>query len=346
MGKLIQATPLALYFLEKWWSFQDERLRQDLPLFSPVNKITFENPVGLAAGFDKNAELIPLMQALGFGFTEIGSVTAKGGVGNTPPRLLRLLQDQALINRLGLKNDGAELVFDHLAKLQLSSHKNFPIGVNIAKTHNPCIMGDAAIKDFLTTYQRLRRFASYITLNISCPNTLEGKTFEDPLVLQTLLQELFQIDHYNVPVLVKLSPDLSSKQLKSIVETSSRYGVNGYVIGNTTTSREGLQTDPDVWEKFGRGGLSGPLLYHRVREMVGRVYELTEGKVPIIGVGGINSAESAYGMIKSGASLVQIFTGLIYHGPGLVKGINKSLVQLLERDGLHNISEAVGAERR
>ncbi len=304
--------------------------------------------MGLAAGFDKNAELVPLMRALGFGFTEIGSVTAKGGAGNTPPRLLRLPQDEALINRLGLNNDGAELVFDHLAlaPLQFSSKRNFPIGVNIAKTHGPYIMGDAAIKDFLATYQRLRRFASYITLNISCPNTLEGKTFEDPAVLQTLLQELFQIDRYNVPVLVKLSPDLTPQQLDSIIETSSHYGVNGYVIGNTTTSREGLQTDPDVWETFGRGGLSGPFLYNRAREMVSRVYELTEGRVPIIGVGGINSAETAYGMIKAGASLVQIFTGLVYQGPGLVRKINSGLTKLLERDGFHNLSEAVGVDRK
>lgn len=317
------------------YDFQDSRLESDFC------GISFPNPVGLAAGFDKNAELVNFLPYIGFGFVEIGSVTAEGGKGNTKPRLFRLVEDEAIINRMGLNNYGAERIQERLRKIR----PKVPLGVNIAKTHGPGILGELAIRDFCYSFERLYPRGDYITINISCPNTEEGKTFEDKTALEELLSSLMEkrdcISRYKKPVLIKISPDISFEELDDILEVSEKYGINGYVISNTSSRREWLSTPSEHIEKIGKGGLSGKPIRERSTELIRYVYEGLD-KPNIIGVGGISSAENAYEKIRAGACLIQVFTGLVYEGPGLVRRIKKGLVNLMERDGFSSISEAVG----
>ncbi len=328
-GKILQSLPLAASFLGVNYNFKEETLHSRIPPFA----CEFENPVGLAAGFDKNAELVPLFYALGFGFIEVGSLTAQPRKGNPKPRMFRLEATESLINCLGLPNYGAEVVARNIqeTKERFPQLCNFPLGINIAKTHDPRISGNEAVQDFLYSFSKVGCLADYVTLNVSCPNTREGKLFENAAVLEELLPELAKINYRQVPVLVKLSPHLGREELEKVLDAGARNGVSGYVIANTIKTEQ--------------GGLSGPLLLEESREMVSLVHELTSGKTVIIGVGGINSAESAYRMIRAGASLVQLYTGLVYQGPGLVNKINQGLAGLLRRDGLKNVQEAVGVER-
>ncbi len=310
--------------------------------------LTFPNPVGLAAGLDKNGRLIRLWEALGFGFTEVGSVSARPCAGNPRPRLFRLPADRALINRMGLNNEGAERVAQRLQRLR---HRR-PLGINLAKTHDPGILGDAAIADFCESFRRLAPLADYVTLNISCPNTAEGKTFEDPKALDRLLQAIFTVRrnlNLSVPVLLKLSPPPSSRtvfdsRLEEIVAIARTHGIAGFVATNTAPDRAELRTDPDVLMRIGPGGLSGRPLATRARCLLFYLYRLTEGRLPLISVGGIDSAEEAYARIRAGASLVQLYTGLVYEGPGLVRRIKQHLVRLLEQDGFDSVQAAVGVD--
>lgn len=327
------------------FSFAHPALRQR------VWGLDFPNPVGLAAGFDKNAQLIPFWEALGFGFIEVGSVTARASKGNPMPRAFRLPDDEALINRMGLNNDGADVIAARLAPLTL--HARFPIGVNVAKTHDPAILGDAAIADFRKSVRLLTPHADYLALNVSCPNTAEGKTFETPDALDALLQAVFEertAAAPEVPVLVKFSPPLTGAEddgvLREMVQLSRSHGVAGFIATNTASDRTGLRTPHQRLDAIGRGGLSGQPLEARSRALTRTLYRLTNGEVPIIGVGGIASGEIAYRRIRAGASLLQLYTGLIYEGPGLVKQIKQHLVASLERDGFASVAEAVGADAR
>ena len=300
----------------------------------------FRNPLGLAAGFDKNGELIDLLPCLGFGFAEIGSVTAKPCEGNPRPRIFRLVEDEALINRMGLNNYGADVVAEKLSGRRFE----IPLGINIAKTHDPTIMGERAIEDFLYSFERLYPLGDFTVLNISCPNTREGKTFEDKEALDELLEGLSEPRKRfgkKKPVLVKISPDLSYEALDGILEVCKEHGIDGYVISNTTTERCNLKTDEEKVRKIGYGGLSGRPLKNRATELIKYVYSQRDDET-IIGVGGIFSAEDAYEKITAGSSLVEVFTGLIYRGPGVVREINKNLVRMLEREGFSNVEEAVG----
>ncbi len=302
--------------------------------------IDFKNPIGLAAGFDKNAVSTKFIEWLNFGFEEIGSVTAMGGVGNEKPRVFRLTKDKAIINRMGLNNEGAYPINKNLRKRK----SKFPIGVNIAKTHSPYIMGDEAIDDFKFSYRAMRE-GDYVVLNISCPNTKEGKTFEDPVVLKELLSEINALRgelHDERPLLAKLSPDNEDrKKLEGILYVCENQGIGGYILSNTSSRRKRLVTSQNYIDKIGAGGLSGVPLQKDSNDLISFVYNQTSA--PIIGVGGVFTANDAYDKIKSGASLVQGLTGFVYNGPGFAKNINKGLVKLLERDGFSNISEAVGA---
>ncbi len=310
--------------------------------------LTFPNPVGLAAGLDKNAHLVRFWEALGFGFVEVGSVSARPCPGNPRPRLFRLPEDRALINRMGLNNDGAERVARRLCRLR---HWR-PLGINLAKTNDPNILGEAAVADFCESFRLLAPLADYVTLNISCPNTAEGKTFEDPDALDTLLRAIFAVRselNLSVPVLLKLSPPPSSRtvfdsQLEEIVEVARTHGIAGFVATNTAPDREGLRTDSKVLTRIGSGGLSGRPLAARARCLLFYLYRLTEGKLPLISVGGIDSAEEAYRRIRAGASLLQLYTGLIYEGPGLVRRIKQGLVKRLEQDGFDSVQAAIGVD--
>jgi dihydroorotate dehydrogenase len=325
--------PFSGKMLDHLYGFDDQILHID------VFGTDYANPVGLAAGFDKNGYLVDMLPHLGFGYVEIGSVTTGGGDGNEKPRLFRLPKDRAIINRMGLNNEGADAVFERLNNREFK----IPIGMNITKTNDSDIMGDAAIYDFCHSFRILHPIGNYTVLNISCPNTPEGRTFEDPSAFKELLPELMKIKSSSQykPVLVKISPDIGYDDLDAIMQISEDHGIDGYVMCNTSSSREGLRTDQKIIDEIGRGGLSGPPIRKRSLELTRHVYQHFD-KPFIIGVGGISSAEDAYESIRAGASLVQVFSGLVYHGPGLPKRINKGLAKLLIQDGLSSVSDAIG----
>ncbi len=332
------------FLLDSMYQYAHPSLHQEI-----LGK-TFANPIGLAAGFDKNARMIPFFRKAGCGFVEVGSVSAKKSKGNPRPRAFRLPEDQALINRMGLNNVGAKAV-----QPRLKNHAGqiaFPVGVNLAKTHDPRIEGEAAIEDFCQSFRLLAPWADYVALNISCPNTAEGKTFEDPNSLDELLSAIMRERkemNRRVPILVKVSPPHAERFIldsffDEILLVSLAHKVNGFIATNTASDRRNLVTSKERIEKIGKGGLSGQPIADRATGLVRYLYKKTNGKVPIIGVGGIASAEQAYERIKAGASLIQLYTGLVYQGPGLIRDIKEGLVRLLEEEGHSSIKKVVGSE--
>lgn len=303
--------------------------------------LNFDSPVGLAAGFDKNAHLMPIMQAIGFGFIEIGSITAQPSLGNPKPRLLRLPIDSALINRMGLNNDGAVEITNRIKHKK--SELTIPLGVNIAKTHSPKILGDAAIRDYVTSFSYAQEVADYITVNISCPNTEEGKTFEDPAALFELIKAINEAKTGTCPILMKLSADLSFSELDVLIDLCEANSIDGYVLTNTSSKRESLSSiNYKRAELFGRGGLSGSPIYPNMLKLVGHTFKSIKGQKPIVAVGGIDSPQKALDAIMHGASLVQVYTGLIYEGPFLVNRINRYFQKKLQLNGVSNVGEVRG----
>lgn len=298
--------------------------------------LRFANPVGLAAGFDKNGRLVQILPAVGFGFAEIGSVTGEPCAGNPKPRLWRLPSSQSLAVFYGLKNDGAEVV---VAPLRGSQHP-IPFGVNIAKTNSPTTVEIAAgIRDYAKALRAAQTVSDYITVNISCPNTFGGEPFTSPESLDQLLTELDRWPDGG-PRFLKMPADISSAEIAALVAVANRHRVDGYICSNLTKDRTNPAiTDSAVPEQ---GGLSGKVVSERANNLIAEIYRLTAGQKVIIGVGGIFSAADAYEKIKLGASLVQLITGMIYQGPQLISEINVGLVRLLRADGYENISEAVG----
>lgn len=282
----------------------------------------FPNPVGLAAGFDKNGTTPKAMQALGFGFVEVGSITAKPSQGNPKPRAFRIPRDHSLINRMGLNNEGADVITQRLSGIDLK----IPLGINIAKTNDASIHGDAALQDYLYSYEKAQAVADYITINISCPNTGEGKTFEDPQALRDLLQTLELSKSGRKPSLVKFTVDIERSALATLIEICEDLGVAGYVATNTSSIRKGLNTPENILNEIGNGGLSGRAIQKRSTQVVKWISEITGGKKPLVGVGGIDSPEAAIEKIEAGAHLIQIYTGMVYEGPSLAKRINKALI--------------------
>ncbi|MBO6620445.1 MAG: quinone-dependent dihydroorotate dehydrogenase [Balneola sp.] len=276
--------------------------------------LKFKNPIGLAAGFDKNGTTPKAMEALGFGFVEIGSITAKPSKGNPKPRAFRLPDDNSLINRMGLNNEGTDVIIDRLKDQNLS----IPLGVNIAKTNDASIHGKDAISDYTYSYEKALSVADYITVNISCPNTGEGKTFEDPEALTSLLKNLNPSAN-EIPTLVKFSVDTEKKVLQKLVDICENYNIAGYVATNTSSSRDDLNTKKSALSAIGNGGLSGAAISRKSDAVISTLYEILQGSKPIIGVGGIDSVESAQRKVDAGANLLQIYTGLVYEGPGLIK---------------------------
>lgn len=321
--------------LARWiYNYQSSKLNQQ------IWGLNFRNPIGLAAGFDKNGEIPEIMEALGFGFVEVGSVTANPSTGNPQPRVFRLPKDRALINRMGLNNDGAQTIVKRLKNKKIS----IPLGINIAKTHDPAIMGDKAIEDYVISFNEAKKVADYITVNISCPNTTEGKTFEDRSALDELLSALkIREDARVVPTAIKFSSDLTKDRLLELLEICENHRVHGYVACNTSAARDGLKTNQHRLETIGRGGLSGPPLAQKSIQIIRWISEATNGQKPIIGVGGIDSFETAHKMLLAGADLLQIYTGLIYEGPRLIKSLNRQLVRELDRLDIKSIHQLVKA---
>ena len=312
--------------------------------------ISFPSPVGLAAGFDKNAELLEFYSKnwLGNGSSEIGSVSFKSWAGNPKPRNFRVTKSEAVINRMGLNNDGAVQVSERL-KQSAKCRNISPVGVNIVKTADTSIVDDEAITDFLNSFEILSNHASWITLNVSCPNTAEGKTFECPEAFQNLISEIMKRKAelgVQTPVLVKLSPlpsiEASSDDIIELCQIAISLGVDGLVLANTASDRsDDLNLGSEV-VSIGKGGVSGRPLFQRTKRLVKEVYQATKGEVPIIAVGGVSSAEDAYELIKNGASLVQLYSALVYQGPFIFHDINRGIERLLRMDGYSNIAEARG----
>lgn len=305
--------------------------------------IRFSSPVGIAAGFDKNGHLSRMLRLLGFGYAEYGSITARPSQGNPRPRLFRLPDDAALINRLGLNNQGAEHICSELARRKHNEpwlYRRLPAGINIAKTHDPTITGDAAIEDYLQSYRHAQPVADYITLNISCPNTREGKTFEDQQALRELLSALGQVRKpTDCPLLVKFSPDTEPALLSVLLEECELFGVDGYVISNTSSQRQGLQASSEQLQHIGNGGLSGAPLFERSLAAVRLLRNELPARRLIVGCGGIDSPEKALSMLNAGAELLQLYTGLVYEGPGLVRAIHTHLVRTIADTGFGNMTD-------
>jgi dihydroorotate dehydrogenase len=308
--------------------------------------LTFSNPVGLAAGFDKDGVALDSLAALGFGFIEAGTVTYLPQPGNERPRLFRLPQDKALINRTGFNNEGAAA----FAKRVEHNRPDCVLGVSIGKSKVVAI--EDAVADYLKSFAAVYPVADYIAVNVSSPNTPHLRELQKSDQLEKLLralqernQELAELPdgHGLVPLLVKLSPDLDRDELHNIVAVAERTKVAGLIATNTTTARAPLRTQRDTVEACGEGGLSGAPLRRRSAEMIATLYNMTNGLMPLIGVGGIFTAEDAWEMISAGASLVQIYTGFIYEGPTIARNINEGLRRIVAEKGFVSLDEAVGS---
>jgi dihydroorotate dehydrogenase len=311
-------------------------------LVQTVDEIKYRNPIGLAAGFDKDAHLIQILPSIGFGFEEIGSVTALPCQGNPKPRLWRLPKYKSLVVYYGLKNIGCIAIAKKLHNQKFS----FPIGINIAKTNcRETVDINTAILDYYKSFITLEPFADYITINISCPNAFGGQPFTSPEILEKLLITLDTIKSTK-PRYIKISPDLSKNEINDLILISEKHNIQGFVISNLVKNRERSGIPSKEFSKVGEGGLSGKPVEKPANAMISYVYKKTKGKFTIIGCGGVFNAKDAYAKIRAGASLIQLITGMIYEGPTLIKNINIELVKLIKRDGLTNISEAIGIDNK
>jgi dihydroorotate dehydrogenase len=284
--------------------------------------LKFPNRVGLAAGFDKDAELVKHWQKIGFGFVEVGTVTPKPQYGNEKPRLFRLPKDEALINRMGFNNKGAGYAASNLR----SRNHNWIIGGNIGK--NKDTPNEEAIRDYMACLQALHPLVDFFTVNISSPNTPGLRALQEKEPLRKLLIALVECNStYKVrrPLLLKIAPDLTTPQVEDVLQVILEVGFDGIIVSNTTLDRSNLCTDAHKLESIGAGGLSGRPLKNKSTELVRFVFQKTQGKLPIIAVGGILSAEDALEKLEAGASLVQLYTGLVYKGPNLVTEIRRAL---------------------
>jgi len=304
------------------WALNDPRLEKE------VFGLKFKNPVGLAAGFDKNADVISEMANLGFGFIEVGTVTPLPQDGNPKPRMFRLPADGGLINRMGFNNMGMDVVAEHIAayrKNSPTSQKGIIIGGNIGK--NKVTPNDEAVNDYIKCFDRLFDLVDYFVVNVSSPNTPGLRELQEKEPLMNLLSTLQQRNSKNGisrPILLKIAPDLTDTQLDDIVEIVQQSGIAGVIATNTTISREGLISADKL--KSETGGLSGKPVTKRSTEVIKYLSEKSKASFPIIGVGGIHSPEDALEKLAAGASLVQLYTGFIYEGPGLISKINKAIL--------------------
>ncbi len=290
--------------------------------------LTFKNPIGLAAGFDKNAEYIPLMAQLGFGFIEVGTVTPRMQNGNEKPRLFRLPKDKALINRMGFNNNGVDAMVKNLSSRQVTDAREkyqLIIGANIGK--NKDTPNGDAWKDYTTCFEKLFDHADYFVINVSSPNTPDLRELQDKQYLSDLLNRLQEVNNKSKPkpLLLKIAPDLNDKQINEIVEVVIAAQLNGIIAVNTTIERNNLQTSQQETDKMGAGGLSGKPLQKRSTDMIWYIKRLSQNKFDILGCGGIFNYRNVEEKFNAGASLVQLYTGLIYEGPGIVKNCLKSM---------------------
>ena len=333
-GEFLGIFSLTRNITSSLFNYSDKKLEQD------ILGIKFKNPVGLGAGFDKNAQLINILPSVGFGFAEVGSITGEPCEGNPKPRLWRLKKSRGFLVWYGLKNDGCEVISEKLK----SKKFEIPIGTNIAKTNSPnTVETDMGIADYIKAFKEFTEIGAYFTINISCPNAYGGLPFTDSGRLDKLLDKIDRIATKK-PIFLKLSPDLPKSEIDKIIMVCSRHRVHGFVLTNLTKNR----TNRKVLDKVlsAEGGMSGKIVENLSNELISYIFQKTNGKYVIIGLGGVFSAQDAYKKIMLGASLVALISGMIYEGPQVISEINIGLVKLLERDGYSNISQAIGADNK
>ena len=310
--------PLVPNIIQILYSKQDPKLKKEFL------GLSFKNPVGLAAGFDKNAEVYREFKQFGFSFIEIGTVTPKPQPGNPKPRSFRIPEDKALINRMGFNNKGV----DHAVEKLKKRSSNIIVGGNIGK--NTDTPNDKAIDDYIFSFKKIYDHVDYLVINLSCPNIKNLNELQDKAKTTRILNELDKIRsnyEHRKPILLKISPDLTTEHLDDAIDIFYSTGIDGIIATNTTIRREGLKTPKPTIDAIGNGGLSGQPLTEISTSHIRYITEKTNGDIPIIGVGGIMTKEDAIEKLKAGATLVQIYTGFIYNGPGFVKQINKAILK-------------------
>ncbi len=334
--KTLEFAPKLLDVVTPMFEVNDERLRVN------VKSLSCRNPVGLAAGFDKNVELLNILPAFGFGFVEVGTITPLKQEGHKRPRLFRYKNDKALLNKMGFNNPGIKAAAEHL-KSRWDSSKRCALGINLGKGRDTQL--DEALDDYATSMEHVIEHGDYFVLNVSSPNTPQLRSLQQATRLSDIVKKIVaRVKEWSSargeaskPVFVKVSPDCTEQQLEEIAQLAIDHSI-GLVATNTTIDYSVLRDGATNLE----GGVSGAPIREKSDNVIRKLYSATKGVVPIIGVGGIFSAEDAYRKIRLGASLVQVYSGWIYEGPGLVPRINKGLLKLMEKDGFKKIQDAVG----
>ncbi|MFI5128575.1 MAG: quinone-dependent dihydroorotate dehydrogenase [Chitinophagales bacterium] len=329
--RIICAIPFLKLLLKKIYAFHDSRLT------TQVANLRFKNPVGLGAGFDKNAKYLPELETLGFGFVEIGTVTPLPQQGNEKPRLFRLPNDKALINRMGFNNDGVKAVAERLKKWKerQSGDSRLIIGGNIGK--NKSTPNEEAWKDYEICFKELHPYVDYFVVNVSSPNTPGLRELQEKEPLRKILRHLQMINNgkaVSKPIWLKIAPDLSDEQIDDVVDLALEIKLDGLVATNTTINREGLLTPGSRLTAIGAGGLSGMPLKYKSTWILKHIFEKSNGAIPVMASGGIFNGGDAHEKLEAGASLVQVWTGFIYEGPGIVKRICKEIAEAM-RNGQH-----------
>ena len=321
-------------------------LQQHSSLQQSLWGLSFENPLGLAAGFDKDGTAARAWPLLGFGFAELGTVTYYAQPGNPKPRMFRLVGDRAALNRMGFNNSGAAALSETLRKHWPEGNYPMPIGINLGKSKITAL--EEAAEDYRKSFELLKEQGSYFVVNVSSPNTPGLRSLQAKEQLAPILETLQTANTANKPLLVKISPDLATEDIHDIVQLAQDCELSGIIATNTTINREGLKTKTiDITGKAVKdeaGGISGAPVTQRSTEVIRQIYQQTNGTLPIIGVGGIFTAEDAWAKITAGASLLQTYTGWVYEGPTMVKEILQGLTKKLEEQNLQNLSTAVGID--
>lgn len=337
-GETLGSHKMTKKSISKIFKFQHPSLKQN------ILGINFQNPIGLAAGFDYDARLTQILPDLGFGFETIGSITLKSYQGNPPPRLARLIKSKSLLVNKGLKNSSTSEIIKKLKNKKFE----FPLGVSVAKTNCKSNSHDnEAIEDYSESFKLLKKsnLGNFYELNISCPNAFGGEDFTTPKKLSRLLKKIDSLK-LKKPLFLKMPIDFSENETKNLCEIAEKHNVQGLIFGNLTKNRKNSKFDKKEIKNAGKGNFSGMPTQKKSNQLIKFAYKKYKSRFIIIGCGGVFSAEDAYEKIKLGASLVQLITGLIYEGPSLISEINQGLVHLLKKDGFSNISEAVGADNK
>lgn len=339
-GSVLQKTRIVPAVVSAMWAYNNEpKLSQD------ILDIHFSNPVGLSAGFDKNFELVPMLKASGFGFMEGGSITIRPCEGNARPWFYRLPKSKSLVVYAGLANQGASVVLSRLENYRISTLRNFPINISVAKTNSKKSASEAeAINDYIGSLKIIKKrdLGQIVTLNISCPNTYGGEPFTTPEKLERLLTA---VDSLNIskPIFIKMPSNIRWKDFKALLKVADAHQISGVTFCNLAKDRSKLTLHDPLPDDI-KGNLSGKPTWKLSNQLIRQTYLLYGDRFTIIGVGGIFSAEDAYTKIRLGASLVELITGMIFEGPQLIGQINRGLAELLKRDGYDNISEAIGVD--